>query len=235
MQTARIEVGRTNKDRVVHTIKFSVQNLGGVFADFHPRAQHPAVEKTPCTKRDGHIGFSRHQDPDPPTTSGHPTESSTQGQSRQKVSHRDADVARLLQAFQKLSQEGVPTATRSAGQHPNAIRRARSGVHRVATTQARKAKRALVRPLPHGFKTIVQRLDHRTGQTNANVPPSGMNAITQVFRSHVKPSSDGRGPVDDQQLAVTADGQPAQRQRVENPHLAAGQSQRIKKTLIEGR
>ena len=62
-----------------------------------------------------------------------------------------------------------------------------------------------------------------------------MNAITQVFRSHVKPSSDGQGPVDDQQLAVTADRQSAQRQRVENPHLAAGQSQRIKKTLIEGR
>ena len=62
-----------------------------------------------------------------------------------------------------------------------------------------------------------------------------MNAVTEVLGGHVEPPGDGQSLVDHQQLAVTADRQSTQRQRVENPNLTAGQSQRIKEPLIEGR
>jgi len=62
-----------------------------------------------------------------------------------------------------------------------------------------------------------------------------MNAITQVFRSHVKPSGDGQGLVDDQQLAVTADGQPTQGQWIEDPHFATRGPERVEELLVERR
>ncbi len=212
-----------------------MQNLGGVFADLHPGAQHSAVEKTARPQRDGHIRFPGHQDAHPPATSGHPPEGGTQGQSRQEVGHRDADVARLLEAFEKLGQEGVPTPTRSAGQHPNAIRRARLRVLRVAPAQAREARGTLIRPLPHGLEAVLQCLDHRAGEPNADVTPSVPDAITQVFRSHIEASGDGQGLVDHQQLSVTADRQPAQGQWIEDPNLATGCPERVEETLVERR
>ena len=225
IEAARVQVRRPHIDDVIGDDELGVEDLRLVFVNLHPGLEETAIETLPGQLRDQHVGLARQDQLHRAAAPRDAREVPPDAPRRQEIGDHDLHVGCARQIAAQSPLDRAAPASRTAEQEL-LVR----GQHHLPGRGFPQADEALVLKISareHLLEGGRQLRRQRPAHLQPQIAPAARHPVAVVLGRNVEPADERDPLVAYQQLAMVANSQPVQGERIELPDLAPRRAQRL--------